>query len=362
MALKGTVACTRRAGALVAALSLLLAPAGLPAVRAASSSVPAAASNEAPWLSVACPGMPRTASPGTQAMDGKIKVCVQVPEVPGGEYHLFLRDIVEVEVPHPQEAPEPRRVPGGPPVSLRAVPLDAVPGQVVTLTGTVAAPLARRPEFANFCWDGCPHGLRYFGVALRWRSARTFSAQVTLPSAPWLQTGTDKVVSPLPGAYPLGVQCLVNGPLCSLNPSEGQVTVHLVRSARYTCQSVPTCVRLTVTPAVSVPDAVVAVTGYAPLQSATIDGQSLFANFAGERGGPSRRGVASSRSPNGFQVEVDMGRASVRVEPAPTFASLGQFRPLAEQAAGEPLITSTPPSRLSRPGAGQAMWRWSGRA
>jgi hypothetical protein len=75
-------------------------------------------------------------------------------------------------------------------------------------------------------------------------------------------------------------------------------------------------------------------------------GQVFGGEIDGEKGGPSRWGVAfppsSYVTAGARSVEVDMGGGAVRVSPAPSFASLGYVSPLHAAVAGEPPVSANP--------------------
>lgn len=307
---------------------------------------PSGASDLLTWDVIACPGQAPGTSPGGQSDDGKLDVCAQVPDVPGGTYHLadvaYLSELVGKTTP--------TTIANGstgasPAVSLAVLPSSVVPGQTVTVTGTLRRAYKVKQGSVAFCWGGCPGGLRYDGVAVTWRSATTFTAHITIPDAPWAQTGPDEVVSPLRGAYELGVQCVELIARCGLGPAEGEVAVHLRASARYTCRTVPRCAELHVSPAGAAPGDVVRVSGYAPLVNMFAPGEPVLGLIDGERGGPASGGVtfaAQAQRFGGFTTQVRAGNAVLRVEAAPTWASLGHLAPLSQVQAGEPPLSANP--------------------
>lgn len=270
-------------------------------------------------------------------------MCVQVPDVPGGTYHLAaVADLTQLVGKITPTTVANGSTGASPAVSLTVLPSSVAPGQTVTVTGTLRRAYKVKQGSVSFCWGGCPGGLRYDGVAVAWRSATTFTAHITIPDAPWAQTGPDQVVSPLRGDYELGVQCVELIARCGLGPAEGEVTVHLRASASYTCQTVPGCAELHVSPAVAAPGDVVRVSGYAPLVNMFAPGQPVLGLIDGEKGGPSSGGVtfaAQAQRFGGLSTEVRAGNAVLRVERAPTWASLGHLAPLNQVQAGEPPLS-----------------------
>jgi hypothetical protein len=209
----------------------------------------------------------------------------------------------------------------------------------------------RRPQkinkdaYISFCWGGCPGGLKYY-VPADWLSASKFMARITAPDAPWVQTAPDRVVSPIAGGYDVGVQCVEPIRACSLGSAEGAAVVHLRSGAAYTCQSVPGCAHLKTSPEVASPGEVVQLSGYAPLTSTSVEGEHLMGGYVeGERGGrpgPAVRFSARNVPVGALTVEVRAGDAPVRVEPAPTWASLGRLRPIGQVPGTELPISSNP--------------------
>jgi hypothetical protein len=225
------------------------------------------------------------------------------------------------------------------------------------LTGTLRRPQKINKEpYISFCWGGCPGGLKYY-VPAEWLSATTFSARVTAPDAPWAQTAPDRVVSPVAGDYDVGVQCVELIKACGLGPAEGEAVVHLNSAAAYTCQSVPGCAHLGTSPEAASPGQVVRLSGYAPLTSTSAEGEHLMGGYVeGERGGlpgPAVRFNARNLPVGALTVEVRAGDAAVRVEPAPTWASLRRLRPIGQVPGTELPISSNPagPSTVAWCGA-----------
>ena len=338
-------ACLATAAAVFVLLAMPPAASRAPAQPSLVAS--SGASDVLTWGAALCPGQVPGAVPTVQSVDGKVDVCVQVPDVPGGTYHLAAVDYLTQLLGRTAPTTVPNGSTGASPaVSLSVVPSSVDPGQTVTVTGTLRRAYKVRSTSVAFCWAGCPGGLRYDGVAVDWRSPTTFAARITVPDAPWAQTGPDEVVSPVTGDYELGVQCVELVHECGLGPAEGEVPVHLRATARYTCQTVPGCAVLHASPALAAPGNVVRVTGYAPLAGMNAPGQPLFGMIDGEKGGPSAFGVTfasrTAPSPGALTVELHAGNAAVRVEPAPSFASLGRLTPLGQVPAGEPWLSANP--------------------
>lgn len=293
------------------------------------------------------PGAASQGPVGGQYLDGRVDVCVQVPDVPGGTYHLAWVGYLSQLVGRTTPTVLPTGSTGASPaILLSATPRSVLPGQTVTLTGTLRRPQKiNRDAYISLCWGGCPGGLKYY-VPADWLSASTFSARITAPDAPWAQTAPDQVVSPVAGDYEVGVQCVELIKACGLGPAEGEAVVHLNSAAAFTCQSVPGCAHLGTSPETASPGQVVRLSGYAPLTSTSAEGEHLMGGYVeGERGGrpgPAVRFSARNVPVGALTVEVRAGDAPVRVEPAPTWASLGRLRPIGQVPGTELPISSNP--------------------
>ena len=283
----------------------------------------------------------------SQSMNGKFTGCLRVPVVPAGTYYVSLEDVLDRATATTPTTSANGRSTGGPTVSLSVSPPSADPGQWVTVTGRLVRPLGERTQNANFCWDGCPNGLVYSGVGLNWSSPTAFSARLVLPAAPWVEMSTSlhaRLVSPLPGRYPLSVQCLEIAKGCGLGSPEGQTTVRLLAAAPYTCTSVAGCGSIDASPEAVPPGSVVEFTGYSPLES-VIGARYPFAFqlVAGPtKQGPS--GAVIEALHNGVKglLQLMVGPAPVKVLPALAFASLGSYRPLADLTSGDDPISANP--------------------
>ena len=308
---------------------------------------PSGVSDVLDWQTTPCPGAASQGPVGGQYLDGRVDVCVQVPDVPGGTYHLAWVGYLSQLVGRTTPTVLPTGSTGASPaILLSATPRSVLPGQTVTLTGTLRRPQKiNRDAYISLCWGGCPGGLKYY-VPAEWLSATTFSARITAPDAPWAQTAPDQVVSPVAGDYEVGVQCVELIKACGLGPAEGEAVVHLNSAAAFTCQSVPGCAHLGTSPETASPGQVVRLSGYAPLTSTSAEGEHLMGGYVeGERGGrpgPAVRFSARNVPVGALTVEVRAGDAPVRVEPAPTWASLGRLRPIGQVPGTELPISSNP--------------------
>jgi hypothetical protein len=294
------------------------------------------ASDQMQWLSTTCP-VSNHIAPVFQAMDGRLEACLRVADVPAGTYHMYLQDFVTGPAPG-----TPTTVGTGdnvsPVVRLVVRPAAARPGQTVTVTGTLAKDYQSKQSFLDFCWASCPGGLQYSGVQATWRAGTTFVARLVLPAAPWLEGG-HKIVSPVAGKYELGVQCVIQARGCAGLGPEGEATVALTQSARYTCATFPRCAQLSAGPSKVSPGGVVRVSGYAPLEG-VIGADIPFANsFTEERGAAPPPGVSFPRSD---LDQAEIGGAQLRVMAAPTFSSLGPLAPLSVEQLAEQPISGNP--------------------
>jgi hypothetical protein len=286
----------------------------------------------------------------SQSMNGKFTGCLRVPVVPAGTYYVSLEDVVDRASATTPTTPGIRPSKVGPSVSLSVSPPSADPGQWVTVTGRLARPLGERTQNANFCWDGCPNGLVYSGVGLNWSSPTVFYARLVLPAAPWVEVGTNppaRLVSPLPGRYPLSVQCLEIAKGCGLGPAEGQTTVRLRAGAAYTCTSIAGCGRTDAFPEAVSSGSVVEFTGYSPLES-VIGARYPFAfQLAASLTKQAPSGAVIETLHNGVKglAQLTVGPAPVKVLPALAFASLGSYRPLADLTSGSDPISANPAQR-----------------
>ncbi len=329
-----------------AVLLTLLVAVGGPAT-AQPGPAPSGVSDVLDWQSTPCPEAASQGPTGGSYLDGRVDVCVLAPDVPGGTYHLaWVSDLSQLV-----GSTTPTVLPTGstgasPAILLRATPSSVRPGQTVILTGTLRRPQKiTRAAYISFCWGGCPGGLKYY-LPAEWHSPTTFSALITAPDAPWVQTFPDRVVSPVAGDYDVGVQCVELIKACGLGPAEGEAVVHLRSGAAYTCQSVPGCAHLNTSPEVASPGQVVRLSGYAPLAGTNTEGEHLTGGYVeGERGGlpgPAVRFSTRNGPVGALTVEVRSGDAPVLVKPAPTWASLGRLRPIGEVAGAQLPISSNP--------------------
>lgn len=312
----------------------------------AGTGVTTAAAVTVPWSGANCPELAGSSSLEgdiAQSMDGSLTGCLRVPVVPAGVYYVSLQDVLQGTTAPPGPTTS-VAAPAEPPVALSVSPVQAAPGETVRLMGKLASPLAPRPGYGTFCWDGCSGGLVYDGVQLAWLSATTFSAQLTLPDAPWVEqrtAGEPTLVSPVAGTYPLALKCLVGVKECALGGSEGQAIVHLSKPAAYICASMPGCARLSGPAAAVQPGELVQFSGRVPLES-IIGAHYPFAfQLSAGSSRPGGPGVTFVHFAKGG-VQMEAGAAKVVVDAAPPFSSLPATAPLAELAGGATPISANP--------------------
>lgn len=287
------------------------------------------------WSSVSCPGAKPTDSPYL-GMDGRVRVCLRVSDVPAGTYHVFFQDYLLPGLPTAPTTSGPGLVGAGPAVDLVVTPTSAEPGQTVNFTGTLAKDYAAKQGYLDFCWGGCPNGLQYSGVPVKWQNGRTFSGRLTLPAAPWLERD-GQVASPRAGRYELGVQCVVEVRGCAGGPAEGEAAVTLTSAAAYTCSRYAGCTSLEVTPGTGSPGDVVELSGHVPLMDVIGSNEAFGLSLTEARG----------RAPHGVVIAapmgpVDIGSATLNVKPAPTFASLGLGNAVSLAQVGNSVISANP--------------------
>ena len=231
---------------------------------------------------------------------------------------------------------------GEPRVRLTVSPSSGRPGTTVTVTGRVAATVKHADADPTFCWDGCADGVHYDGVTLHWSGARTFTAKLVVPAAPWIEGAPARVARLVSASYPISIECLViQDSGCPGAEGTAHFGLHVPASPAW-CPTAASCARLTLTPATAKQGAFLRVTGHAPLVSVIGSDQPFVFELqvlTGVRKGPE---VQFTRDEGG--VSVTFGRAVLRVRPAPSFASLRSTAPIAgsETTAGLSRIAADP--------------------
>ncbi len=280
-----------------------------------------------------------------QQMDGSVTGCLRVGDLAPGPHQVTLRQVLlprqaaaaggsgaTTSAASTGGAPEGSGG-AGPSVTVRLQPASGPPGTAVTVVGTVASALSRRPSYTDACWDGCRAGVQYSAVPLTWTSPTAFRATVVVPGGPWMEADPDRVVRPTSGRYRIGVQCLTVVGGCALGAAEGSATFTLEASASSAawCATGPTCARLAASPARVLPGDVVKVTGRAPIVSVIGSDQPFAFELhvaAGAGGGPevTFTGLAKARAAQADAkaraAQVDFGHATFTVGTPPPLAGV----------------------------------------
>ncbi|MGA2013400.1 MAG: hypothetical protein ABSH51_23090 [Solirubrobacteraceae bacterium] len=270
----------------------------------------------------------------SQSMSGRVSGCLRVGALAPGSH-----TVVVVEAPGASTAARAAASAAAaqavePAVSLTLSPASGGPGAAVTVRGRLSAGLRGRSSYPDFCWDGCRDGLSYAGVHVTWTSARTFTGRLVVPAAPWIEGAPLRVVPLVSGTYAIGVRCLVLATGCAGAAAEGTAGFALeVPAVPMWCLAASDCARLAVAPAEAEPGDVVKVTGDVPLVSVIGSDRPFVTRFA----------VLPGRS-SGPQVDLgaSSGRAPLDVQTPPSFAALGDTRPIAQLAGGLSAIAANP--------------------
>ena len=273
----------------------------------------------------------------TQAMDGRITACVRAGALGAGGYHVSLQQVVGTNV-----AVGGTSVNTGPDVGLSLSPAGGAPGTTVTITGKMASPPRPLPQHANFCWDGCPNGLQYGGVQLRWTGPNVFTAKLVVPAAPWVESNPVRVVDPHQAEFSIGVNCLVLTRGCGLGGAEGSARFRMTGVKKLAwCPSVANCASLAAGPARVLPGQIIKVQGYAPLVSVIGSDQPFAFQLQVSPGLPHGSTVELKTLAKGG-TEAFFGQAPVEIRRAPSFASLGHLAPETATLGGPGAINANP--------------------
>ncbi len=259
---------------------------------------------------------------------------------------------------------------------VRLSPTEGPPGTLVRVSGFLPsgptpAQAARVSEDQSMliCWDGCADGLD-MTVNLTWsaRRAGAFTARFRVPRAAWLSPSGPRPL--VPGPYAVGVDP-AGAPLAL------QATFRLTGPRPARCGHAQPCAYLAVAPRSAAPGTVVTVSGWAPLLSVSGSpyaytmllgpaaaprsgpGQEADLGLSGEGGLqlsqdpagrlsgsfvlPPRTGTFGAVAPGAYRLTlagslsgpgyVPVATASLRVTAPEAWAAVGDFRPLAIQAA-----------------------------
>ncbi len=288
----------------------------------------------------------------SQSMTGAISSCLRVGAVSSGLYSIVMNQIPISKGP----AVAARGLKGptgstvGPPVNLSLSPSSGKPGTKVVVTGILSSPLSREITHGNLCWDSCRRGLQYSGVNLKWMNPTTFETTMVVPGAPWISADPVKISPLISGDYPISIQCLGVLKGCGLGGSEGSASFHLSvpKGSTPWCRTLPNCAFLSTSPGVAFPGDVIKVTGYAPLLSVIGSDHPFVFQLNVNPGAPKGREVKIETKANakgsikGSITDLYFGHAQLKVQPPPTFASLGKLNPTALVPGGLSQISSDP--------------------
>ncbi len=213
---------------------------------------------------------------------------------------------------------------------------------------------------ANVCWGACPGGLTEQFLRVTWSATRPghFTMRFTVPATSWLEA--DGPHAPLPGDYPVGVQCLapaiptVKGPgfkPCGLQVPQASATFHLTGS---TPPQAGLGARLQFTPTSAPPGTLVQVQGWAPLNQIDAGqpfGYSLVLEESGAQAGYVPQLGQLQQSPNGdlsgsFRVPVSIPSLGALASGNYTLALEAiHDQPQPTTASTSPGVTITPLSK-----------------
>jgi hypothetical protein len=285
-----------------------------------------------------------------QSPTGAISGCIRVGALGSGSYTISLQtNLKDGEAVVKKLSPGGfKRGPEGPPVKLSLSPDAGLPGTVVTITGRVSRPLSTSGQlafakgFGEFMWDGAPQGLMLRAKQIRWRSADSFTAKVTVPAAPWLEGGNPpRVLGWRSGSYPLSVHCVTSTGGCTVAAPEGSAEFKLeVEHPPKWCSSADSCATLAATPRNALPDSIARISGYAPLVEFD-DGDEQFLGNIQITPGREPTGVRFTAGRKGPTLAT-FGAAPFTVMGSQYFASLGRVRSLSEVTTGEAPVSPDP--------------------
>lgn len=299
----------------------------------------------------------------SQSPTGAISGCIRVGALGSGDYTISLQTNLEDDQAVVKKLSPGgfKRGPDGPPVKLSLSPDAGPPGTVVAVTGHVSRPISAsgRLSFAkglgDFMWDGLPQGLMLLGKQIRWRSADSFTAKVTVPAAPWVLDGNPpRVLGWRSGSYPLSVHCVTSMGGCAVAAPEGSAEFKLeVEHPPKWCTSAGSCATLAATPKDAPPDSIVRISGYAPLVGFDVGDNQFLGNIQMAPG--RERSTVRFTPPNKAPTLATFGAAPFEVLGSPRFGALGRVRSLSKVTDGQTPIASAPiNSRIvawCRPGA-----------
>jgi hypothetical protein len=190
-------------------------------------------------------------------------------------------------------------------------------------------------------WDG-PEGLMLNAADFHWTSTRGFSAEVTVPRAPWIEAGQSSQVRGLhSGSFPIAVTCIGNAGGCAAAP-QGSAAFRLrVSHPRSWCEAASTCESLAIHPRRVAAGALVRVSGYLPLAEFDDGGNSFFGHVEIIPGSSPAAGLSlrrgTRRAPTEYTAATPLDVIAGR-----TLASLGTLRARNIVASGQTEIAPDP--------------------
>lgn len=167
-----------------------------------------------------------------QSDTGAISGCLLLGPLASGSYRISLQaDLTTAEAEEQKLARAGGRGSANrPQVALTLTPDAGPPGTVVTVAGRVSTAISAAGQqafaagYGDFAWDGIPQGLIVPGEHTAWRTDRSFSAQIAVPAAPWVEIGQSPASS---ARGPAGSPCR-----CTASQTAAGVTARQARGAR----------------------------------------------------------------------------------------------------------------------------------
>lgn len=284
-----------------------------------------------------------------QSLNGDFTGCFRVPNLKSSSLVVALQAYLN-GTSGPTNSPTTTIAPPAPKddnISLSLSPKTATPGETVVVTGHLSKPVSQRESFATLCWDGCA-GLQEQGVPVHWSSSRTFEMKLVVPKTAWLVSSHSAVtVQPLTsGSYEVGVQCLTSISGCALGAAEAKTTIQLNAPKPTRCLDGQRCETLSLSTSRAVVGDKILVKGWAPLQ--TIIGRPFSYSLSVTSGSAKKNypSFAFARNPKTGGFNVVLTPKVLRVEPSPTWASLGRLHYMSSTFSGPSAIEPASTSKL----------------
>ena len=284
-----------------------------------------------------------------QSLNGDFTGCFRVPNLESSSLVVALQTYLN-GTSGPRSSPTTTVAPPAPKdddISLSLSPKTATPGATVVVTGHLSMPVAQKESFATLCWDGCG-GLREQGVTVHWSSSKTFDMKLRVPETAWLVSSHRAVtVQPLTsGNYEVGVQCLTSISGCALGAAEAKTTIQLNAPKPKRCFAGQPCETMSLSTSKAMVGNKILVKGWAPLQ--TIIGQPFGYTLSVTPGSAKKNypslAFAQDLKAGGFNVVLTP--KALRVEPSPTWASLGRIHYVSSTFSGSSAVEPASSSKL----------------